>query len=42
MFILDNFDLILREAPVLRQSDIDQFAKVFFKDRSKQNRRGDI
>ncbi|MCC5014865.1 type I restriction endonuclease subunit R [Legionella sp. 31fI33] len=36
--ILYNFDLTLREAPVLRQSDIDQFAKVFFKDRSKQNK----
>ena len=36
--ILYNFDSTLREAPVLRQSDIDQFAKVFFKGRSKQNK----
>lgn len=36
--ILYNFDSTLREAPVLRQGDIDQFAKVFFKDHSKQNK----
>ena len=36
--ILYNFDFTLREAPVLRQSDIDQFALVFFKNRSKQNK----
>lgn len=37
--ILYNFDSKLRAAPVLRQLEIDEFAKVFFKDPSKQNKR---
>ncbi|ASP39595.1 restriction endonuclease subunit R [Bacterioplanes sanyensis] len=37
--ILYNFDSKLRAAPVLRQLDIDEFAKVFFKDPAKQNKR---
>lgn len=37
--ILYNFDSRLRAAPVLRQLDIDEFAKVFFKDPAKQNKR---
>tara|TARA_Y100000296_G_scaffold26795_1_gene31472 strand:+ start:4274 stop:7387 length:3114 start_codon:yes stop_codon:yes gene_type:complete len=37
--ILYNFDSKLRQEPVLRQGDIDEFAKVFFKDKDKQNKR---
>lgn len=37
--ILYNFDSKLRATPVLRQLDIDEFAKVFFKDPAKQNKR---
>lgn len=37
--ILYNFDSKLRATPVLRQLEIDEFAKVFFKDPAKQNKR---
>ena len=37
--ILYNVDSKLRASPVLRQSDIDAFANVFFKDPAKQSQR---
>ena len=37
--ILYNFDSKLRATPVLRQLEIDEFARVFFKDPAKQNKR---